>query len=563
VTGHVPAPAPHVCHCGCPANISSPSRSAAALFSACTARRCSIPRVPISRPRHLASAHRKTTHRPPQPPLSHSRNISPSPAVPPSTPPFYCHPSDIDPPTLSLGAAGESEDLKRISRLLSSNRGPFCAPDDVSPAEGFVGKFPERRWAGEARRDQRRLEAARRSRFGVSGLPSNRAPMIRRRTATGEEVVSAEGTPERDDDLPSSPPYGYGDPMQTPDRPGSAASMTSVNSLSSEPLMKLSMRDFRRRDSTGDDAGKDQDAKVARTSRLRPRLQSLFSRKSAGGKEDDGTEALGAKKAEEAKKPGSYSSLYRSPSSSLKLKDGERPEPFQHVQRRAEERSARLLSTKESRDNLREPRPPSAASIASIERRKSLNLDRTTPRHSRIPTANGSPVPSRPPSSQDRRAFSLISSTSERRPLRASPSSASLRSPSSPHDSLHRRTESSPNPSPIDRSRPRREVAQDTHGLSNGPPPSLMRTESAPLNGKQGQEFTGPSNQKRKDSSDDSEKCAAATNRTTESKTENSIPPLSVKIKRNRGNSVDSFLGRGAPSPNTGVLIPFPPVFLS
>ncbi|KAI5788405.1 hypothetical protein EDC01DRAFT_164105 [Geopyxis carbonaria] len=469
------------------------------------------------------------------------------------------HTVEDDPPTLSsLNSANESEDLGRIRKILQYSDVPVPAnknpvPDDASPTERSR-KFKERRLADQEKRDQQRLEAAQRSRFNSFGYPESN--MIRRRTATGEEMVGTDDD-YNERNMPSSPPFGTDSPLYTPERPTSAASMRSDILMQRGSVSSL--RDFERspgsrRNSTAtiEEGGKE---KVK--DKTKRRISTLFRRSSAGKEKtgDDadwlGAAAVGSPSPEQKEKTGFRSLLSRSASN--KLQDGL---PFQTVQKRVDERSTRITPTsnKEPRDNTR---PSSAASRRAFG-------DGLANRQSRLPTP--SPSASRPTSSNDhRRTFSTVSSHSERRPLIRSPSSVSLKSrtsdPSSPSASLYQseftrsreplrsRRETTPGsvsniPKPVVS---RKETQLERNGdLEKPPPASLRRADSAPT---EPTEYQNPNGVAVGSVSSKPEALPKVPEKEIVKKKidpeiAEKVSPTPPRPRMNRGNSVDSFLGR-------------------
>jgi hypothetical protein len=391
-----------------------------------------------------------------------------------------------------------------------------------------------------AKRDQERIHCAIRSKFLNDRSPQS---MMRRRKATGEEVVVAEGLAEEDN---SQNPW---EPVLSPEAPSSPASLTG---LSTDSLTKrTSITSIR--DSAGKENPVEEKEKGQRPNRTRSRLPA--STKSIPGKEKNGEIVIGAgspspdlKSPDEMKRTGPKPGTMRSVSINYKINGGteSRPEPFQTVQRRVEERSTRTLP-KES------PKEPTAATTASIERRRTMTAligDRPSSRQSRIPTPTAmSPGWSRPTSSQDRRPASLISS-SERRPLR-SPSSASMRSrtsdPASPtrRDSTrHIRMESNPNPVSREKEPFRHQSRYSYHShdfpTPERPPNMLQRADSAP------DQYSGAADDHGTPSPTPSFEIIQSSEYAMPSTTDDSIDSKeTVKGSpgsRNPGNTSDSFL---------------------
>ncbi|KAF8245250.1 hypothetical protein K440DRAFT_414666 [Wilcoxina mikolae CBS 423.85] len=513
--------------------------------------------VPFSRPRQSAQIHqyphhhhrhhRETTQHPQQPlsggpvaprnlVLNPSRNIPAHPLHSGAVAHLPSQP-DIDSTLSSLSSAEEAEDLSRIHRYRKTQPLFLNKRDVVSPFDNFIQDLTGHRLDENTGQARRKPEVAQRNRLAPSQVSSfEHSEMIRSRTATGEEVLIS---PEQ--------PDGHGELYE---RPTSASSMTSF-------------REFMSRDPVEPDKKKKDIVKTSRTSRIvvPSKIQSLFSRKPpTPGKEINGVgeEVEGSPGATEARRSSEESKRSvssgtrsilprRSPSLNLKLKEGE--PLFQTVQRRAEERSTRSPSMKESRESLRD-RP---ASAASIERRRTLvsptaaYTTTTTTRHSRIPSSV-SPSVSRPTSSHDhRRTFSTLSSTAERRPLRSTPSTNSLASsrtsdPSSPRGSQHSRSESNPNPtSHLEKHRAAKRLP-----VPNGQPASLNRSESAPNDYPQESSPISrtPSLKTEKSNEDGSEKALGDT--TVEPGMADSAAQHSPSTRKNRADSMDSFLDRKA-----------------
>ncbi|KAF8542475.1 hypothetical protein BDD12DRAFT_802822 [Trichophaea hybrida] len=444
-------------------------------------------------PHHHHRHHRETTQHPQQPlsggpvaprnlVLNPSRNIPAHPLHSGAVAHLPLQP-DIDSTLSSLSSAEEAEDLSRIHRYRKTQPLFLHQRDVASPFDNFIQDLTGHRLDENTGQARRKPEVAQRNRLAPSQVSSfEHSEMIRRRTATGEEALIS---PEQ--------PDGHGELYE---RPTSASSMTSF-------------RDFMSRDPVEPDKKKKDIVKASRTSRIvvPPKLQNLFSRKpSTPGKEINGVGR-------------------RSRGVRVQPRQEGRPKS-RRVQRRAEERSIRSPSTKESRESLRD-RP---ASAASIERRRTLvsptaayTTTTTTTRHSRIPSS-ASPSVSRPTSSHDhRRTFSTLPSTAERRPLRSTPSTNSLASsrtsdPSSPRGSQHSRSESNPNPT--------------SHLRSTGPPNGYRPISRT------------PSLKTEKSNEDGSEKALGDT--TVEPGMADSAAQRSPSTRKNRADSMDSFLDRKA-----------------
>lgn len=535
--------------------------------------------VPFSRPRQSAQIrqyslhrhHRETTQHFQQPlsggPVAPSNLVlNPSRYIP--THPLHSgaaahlpSQSDIDLTLSSLSSADEAEDLSRIIRYRTQKPLFSNQRNDVSPIENFVQGLTGHRLDEDTGQWRWKPEAAQRSRLASSQVSSfEHSEMIRRRTATGEEALIS---PEQ--------PDGNGDLFE---RPTSASSMASMSSF----------RDFMSRDPVEPDKKK-KDVKASRTSRIvPPKLQNFFSSRKppTPSKEINGVGEVewvspgateGRRSSEESKRStstGAKSILpRRSPSLTLKLKEGE--PLFQTVQRRAEERSIRSPSAKESRESLRDH----PASAASTERRRTIVSPSDRPaafttvtpstRHSRIPSS-ASPSVSRPTSSHDhRRTFSTVSTTAERRPLRSTPSSNSLASsrtsdPSSPRGSQHSRSESNPNPtSHLEKHRATKRIP-----VPNGQPASLNRSESAPHDYPQAISGSSPisrtpSLKTEKSNDDGSEKAIRDT--TPEPGMADSTSRHSPSTRQNRADSMDSFLDRKPllPKPTSKSTLPHIP----
>ncbi|KAA8905045.1 hypothetical protein FN846DRAFT_11450 [Sphaerosporella brunnea] len=418
--------------------------------------------------------------------------------------------------TISFTSATEPKDLSRLQKLKAAK--PLFSRDTPDPfaslVEDLTGHSSERE---DTSRHRDWLNAPQSKHRAPPSHPPDSGidSMIRRRIATGEEVV-----------------VGAAQAPVSPDRPDNLA---GFRDFASRPKSELPSR-----------IPIDDSARLER--------ERLAREREAKEKE----EAERAKK-EKGNKPGWWSTLGRKPSKgknetewppSSGDTDGRASAEAKRTKSGLPTRRSPSLSLGEKRSDERSHiRTPThrerPASAASIERRRSVVNAVYSPgdrisKHSRIPSSV-SPVVSRPTSSHDRRTFSTISSTSERRPLRSTPSTTSLASRTSETSSArgsHSRSESHPTPSTADKRAMVKSLSSSSHDARRVPKKEpYKRSESAPSNN-----FSiampGPSGFSRTPSlktekSSDSDKANSDA-----SKIDSASP-----TRKRRGDSIDSFLG--------------------